>query len=199
MADRVINVLLAGTGGQGIVLASRIIAHCALKSGFDVKESEIHGMAQRGGSVIGQVRFGGKVYSPSIPTGEADIMLALEEMEALRYLHYLKPEGIVILNEKQIVPPALDVNQYPQNVLSRIKEKGHKAIPLKAQDVAQKLGSSKVENSVLLGVLSLFLPFEEEIWRETITQSVPGKTVDLNIRAFEEGRVLGEKLLQSQS
>lgn len=193
------NVLLAGTGGQGIVLASRIIAHCALKSGFDVKESEIHGMAQRGGSVIGQVRFGKKVYSPSIPTGEADIMLALEEMEALRYIHYLKPEGIVILNEKQIVPPALDVNQYPQNVLSRIKERGHKAIPLKAQDVAQKLGSSKVENSVLLGVLSLFLPFEEKIWRETIAQSVPEKTVDLNIRAFEEGRALGEKLLQSQS
>ncbi|MCS7199793.1 MAG: indolepyruvate oxidoreductase subunit beta [Caldimicrobium sp.] len=197
MSKEVVNIILAGTGGQGIVLASRIIAHCALKSGYEVKESEIHGMAQRGGSVIGQVRFGKRVFAPTIPVGEGDLMLALEEMEALRYLHYVNPEGVVILNQKQIVPPALSPEQYPKEVLNRIKAKGYKVLALKAQDIAQRLGSSKVENSVLLGVLSLFLPFELDHWKETIAQAVPSDMIELNLKAFEEGRAFGEKILSS--
>lgn len=189
------NVLLAGTGGQGIVLASRIIAWTAFKSGYDVKESEIHGMAQRGGSVIGQVRFGRKVYSPSIPMGYADIMLALEEMEALRYLHYLRPEAIVILNIRRVVPPSITEEEYPKDVEERIRARGHRLISVPAPEIAQNLGSSRVENSVLLGVLSLHLPFEIQKWEEVIAESVPPKTVEINLTAFREGRNFGEKLL----
>jgi len=197
MKEKITNLILVGTGGQGIVLASRIIAWCAFKSGFDVKESEIHGMAQRGGSVIGQIRFGEKVYSPSIPVGKAHIMLALEEMEALRYSYFLKKEGTIILNLKQILPPSLDPSLYPQNVSEKLKEKGYKVFEIKAEELAKSLGSTKIENTVLLGVLSLLLPFPVEIWKEVLRNSVPEKMVELNIKAFEEGRNLGEKILQS--
>lgn len=195
----VISILLAGTGGQGIVLASRIIALCAFKSGFEVKESEIHGMAQRGGSVIGQIRFGKKVYSPTIPLGSADIMLGLEELEALRYLHYLKEKATVILNRKQILPAGLDSSRYPQDVVERVKNKGFQVIEIDAGEIAKNLGSSKVENTVLLGVLSLFLPFERSIWKEVLKEVIPQKLLELNLKAFDEGAFLGEKILQSQN
>jgi len=182
-----------------LVLASRILAWCAFKSGFDVKESEIHGMAQRGGSVIGQIRFGKKVHSPSIPTGGAHIMLALEELEALRYLHFLKNGGKIILNLKQILPASLEPSLYPENVSEQLREKGYKVFPVKAEEIAKTLGSVKIENTVLLGVLSLLLPFSTEIWKEVLTNSVPSKMVDLNLKAFEEGKKVGEKILQSSN
>jgi len=199
MEKETFNLLLAGTGGQGIVLASRIIAQCAFKSGFEVKESEIHGMAQRGGSVIGQLRFGKKVFSPTIPLGEAELMLALEELEALRYLPYLKEEATIILNLKKIPPAGLDLSQYPQEVTQRIKKRGFKVFEVKAEEVAKALGSSKVENTVLLGVLSLLLPFKKEVWEEVMREALPEKFLELNLKAFEEGRNLGEKILQSQN
>ncbi|MBO8143491.1 MAG: indolepyruvate oxidoreductase subunit beta [Thermodesulfobacterium sp.] len=199
MNKEVTNLVLVGTGGQGIVLASRILAWCAFKSGFDVKESEIHGMAQRGGSVIGQIRFGKKVHSPSIPTGGAHIMLALEELEALRYLHFLKNGGKIILNLKQILPASLEPSLYPENVSEQLREKGYKVFPVKAEEIAKTLGSVKIENTVLLGVLSLLLPFSTEIWKEVLTNSVPSKMVDLNLKAFEEGKKVGEKILQSSN
>ncbi|MGC8872074.1 MAG: indolepyruvate oxidoreductase subunit beta [Caldimicrobium sp.] len=197
--QEVMNILLSGTGGQGIVLASRIIALCAFKSGFEVKQSEIHGMAQRGGSVIGQIRFGKRVYSPIISLGTADLMLALEELEALRYLYYVKEKGIIILNEKKILPAGLDPTQYPEDILERIKSKGYRVITIKAGEVAKDLGSSKVENTVLLGVLSLFLPFERRTWEETLKETLPEKFYELNLKAFEEGVRLGEKILQSEN
>jgi len=199
MNKEVTSLVLVGTGGQGIVLASRILAWCAFKSGFDVKESEIHGMAQRGGSVIGQIRFGKKVHSPSIPTGGAHIMLALEELEALRYLHFLKNGGKIILNLKQILPASLEPSLYPENVSEQLREKGYKVFPVKAEEIAKTLGSVKIENTVLLGVLSLLLPFSTEIWKEVLTNSVPSKMVDLNLKAFEEGKKVGEKILQSSN
>jgi indolepyruvate ferredoxin oxidoreductase beta subunit len=199
MERETFNLLLAGTGGQGIVLASRIIAQCAFESGFEVKESEIHGMAQRGGSVIGQLRFGKKVFSPTIPLGEAELMLALEELEALRYLPYLKEEATIILNLKKIPPAGLDLSQYPQEVTQRIKKRGFKVFEIKAEEVAKALGSSKVENTVLLGVLSLLLPFKKEVWEEVMREAIPEKFLELNLKAFEEGRNLGEKILQSQN
>jgi indolepyruvate ferredoxin oxidoreductase beta subunit len=199
MKNQITNLILVGTGGQGIVFASRIIAWCAFKSGFDVKESEIHGMAQRGGSVIGQVRFGKKVFSPSIPTGEAHIMLALEEMEALRYSHFLKNKGLIILNLKQTPPPSLDPSFYPKNVSEQLKIKGYKVLEIKAEDLAKNLGSTKIENTILLGVLSLFLPFSVEIWKEVLTNFVPQKFVNLNLKAFEEGRNFAKKILQSRN
>ena len=121
---KVTNLILVGTGGQGIVLASRIIAWVAFISGCDVKEREIHGMAQRGGSVIGHLRFGEKVYSPIIPFGSADNLLSLEELEALRYLQFLKKDGILILNRKKILPAGITEEAYPQNVEEILKEKG---------------------------------------------------------------------------
>lgn len=199
MNKEVTSLVLVGTGGQGIVLASRILAWCAFKSGFDVKESEIHGMAQRGGSVIGQIRFGKKVHSPSIPTGGAHIMLALEELEALRYLHFLKDGGKIILNLKQILPASLEPSLYPENASEQLREKGYKVFPVKAEEIAKTLGSVKIENTVLLGVLSLLLPFSTKIWKEVLTNSVPSKMVDLNLKAFEEGKKVGEKILQSSN
>ncbi|MCS7215337.1 MAG: indolepyruvate oxidoreductase subunit beta [Thermodesulfovibrio sp.] len=186
------NIIISGTGGQGIVLASRIIAQVAFSNGLDVKESEIHGMAQRGGSVIGHIRFGQIVYSPNIPSGMADIMIALEELEALRYLHFLKSKGMVILNKKKI-PPAMVEKDYPEDIEHQIKNKGFIVNSIEAEKVAKELGNTKVENSVILGFLSIFLPFKEESWHEVIKKSVPAKTIDINIKAFNEGRRLAKE------
>ncbi|WP_273040324.1 indolepyruvate oxidoreductase subunit beta [Thermodesulfovibrio thiophilus] len=187
------NIILSGTGGQGIVLASRIIAQVAFISGFDVKESELHGMAQRGGSVIGHVRFGDIVYSPTIPAGMADIMVSFEELEALRYLYFLKPEGIVILNRKKVIPAMIQDNEYPNNVEFLIKKQGFNVKYIDAEKIAKNIGNPKVENSVILGYLSIFLPFKETAWHEVITKSVPPKTIELNLKAFNKGRRLAEE------
>jgi indolepyruvate ferredoxin oxidoreductase beta subunit len=189
----VTNIIISGTGGQGIVLASRIIAETAFRSGFDVKESEIHGMAQRGGSVVGHIRFGNKVFSPHIPYQSGDIMVALEEVEAIRYLSFLKPEGIIILNKKKIPPAGKDLNSYPKNIESFLTQNGFRVLSVDAEAKAKELGNIKVENSVILGILSIFLPFSEDLWIEVIRNSVPSKTIDLNINAFKEGRRLAEK------
>ncbi len=191
------NIIIAGTGGQGIVLASRIIAHVAFQSGYDVKESELHGMAQRGGSVLGHIRFGKKVFSPAIPYGEADILVALEEMEAVRYLRFLKPSGIVILNRKKIPPAALENVDYPENIEKFLRDNKFKVFPIDAEKVAKELGNVKVENSVVIGFLSAFLDCKldckEEDWLDVIKNSVPPKTVELNIKAFQEGRRLAKE------
>ncbi|GAB5046259.1 indolepyruvate oxidoreductase subunit beta [Thermodesulfovibrio sp. TK110] len=184
------NIILSGTGGQGIVLASRIIAHVAFQSGYDVKESEIHGMAQRGGSVISHIRFGDKVFSPQIPAGEAHIMIALEELEALRYIQFLKNGGAVILNRKKILPSMAEEKDYPQDVENLLQQKGFIVIAVEGEKIAKQLGNPRVENSVILGILSAVLSFKEEIWHDVISKAVPPKTVELNIKAFNEGRRL---------
>lgn len=199
MEELIKNIIFAGTGGQGIVSASRILAWCVFKSGYEVKESEIHGMAQRGGAVFGFLRYGKKVNSPQIPKGTGDLMIAMEEMEALRYLSYLKEGALVILNKKRIIPPSLEPSQYPQGVPERLSKKGFRVIEVSAEEIAKSLGSSKVENIVLLGVISHILPIKEEVWKEVISEFFPKKVVDLNLKAFHEGRKLGEKLFQSQN
>ncbi len=199
MEKRGMNVILVGTGGQGIVSASRILAWCAFKSGYDVKESEIHGMAQRGGTVFGFIRFGEKVHSPIVPDGEGDLMLALEEMEALRYLHLLKPKGTIVLNKKQIPPAHLDPSQYPKDIAETLRKKGYRVIEVEASEAAKNLGSSKVENVYLLGIISPQLPFPEEIWKEVLENFLPKQMLEVNLRAFEEGRALGNKVFQSQN
>ncbi len=188
-----VNIIMAGTGGQGIVLASRIIAQVAFQSGFDIKESELHGMAQRGGSVVGHIRFGQKVYSPAIPAGQADILVALEEMEAIRYLPFLKKSGKIIFNRKKITPAMAEDNQYPESIENSLKEKNFCVYAIDAEKIARDLGTPKVENSVILGFLSVFLSFDDKIWLEVIKESVPPKTVDLNIKAFQEGRRLAKE------
>jgi indolepyruvate ferredoxin oxidoreductase beta subunit len=188
----VTSILLAGVGGQGIVLASKILAKCAFTAGFMVKESELHGMAQRGGSVISHVRFGENVYSPLIPIGKADFMVALEELEGLRYTYFLKPSAQVILNTKQVVPSIMvPVNsKYPENVKQKLEDQGFRVDAISALDIARELGNLKVENIILVGALSSYLPFTLEHWEKTIEESVPSKTVELNIRAFKTGREL---------
>ncbi len=195
------DIVIVGTGGQGIVLASRMLAAAAFLSDLDVKESEIHGMAQRGGSVIGHIRFGEKVYSPTIPVGMADLILALEEMEALRYVHFLKKEGVILLNKKRILPAGLKKEDYPEDVEEKLKARGVRLFSLNGEELARELGNLRVENTLFLGVLSAWLPFHENTWEEVIKKSVPSKSLEVNLKAFYKGRELGEgwKLLEQRS
>ena len=184
------SILLAGVGGQGIVLASKILAKCAFTAGFMVKESELHGMAQRGGSVISHVRFGEEVYSPLIPRGKADFMVALEELEGLRYTYFLKSSAQVILNSKQVAPSIItpENSRYPENIKQKMEARGFRVDTVKALEIAKELGNLKVENIILVGALSRYLPFTMADWQKTIEESVPAKTIEINIKAFETGR-----------
>jgi indolepyruvate ferredoxin oxidoreductase beta subunit len=187
---KITSVLFAGVGGQGIILASTILAKCAFMQGLSVKESELHGMAQRGGSVISHVRFGEEVFSPLIPKAGADFLVALEELEGLRNLHYLKSTGIVILNTKQVVPHTADQanNPYPQDVAKKIETEGFRVIPADSLAIAREVGNMKVENVIMTGALSSYLEFPMEAWEIAISESVPQKTVSMNIEAFRKGR-----------
>jgi indolepyruvate ferredoxin oxidoreductase, beta subunit len=184
------NVLFSGVGGQGIILASKILTKCAFVSGYMVKESELHGMAQRGGSVTSHVRFGEEVYSPLIHRGKADFMVALEELEGLRYAYYLKPDGKVILNRKKIVPSSVNpaVAPYPEDVKSQLESMGFHVDSVNALEIATTLGNPKVENIIVMGVLSRYMPFPLAIWETVIKESVPPKTIEINLTAFNKGR-----------
>jgi indolepyruvate ferredoxin oxidoreductase, beta subunit len=184
------SVLFAGVGGQGIILASAILAKAAFINGLMVKESELHGMAQRGGSVISHVRFGSEVHSPLIPRAAADFLVALEELEGLRNLSYLKPAGIVVLSNKQIVPPSADqiTNPYPSDALKSMETEGFRVYAFDSLAVAREVGNLKVENVIMVGALSTFLEFPMDAWEQAISQSVPQKTVQINIDAFKKGR-----------
>ena len=184
------NVLFSGVGGQGIILASRILAKCAFISGYMVKESELHGMAQRGGSVTSHVRFGEEVYSPLIHKGKADFLVALEELEGLRYAYYLKPNGKVILNQKRIMPSSInpDIAPYPEDVKSQLESMGFHVDSVNALEIATTLGNPKVENIIVMGVLSRYMPFPLAIWETVIKESVPPKTIEINLTAFNKGR-----------
>jgi indolepyruvate ferredoxin oxidoreductase, beta subunit len=185
------SVLFAGVGGQGIILASTILAKCAFNRGLMVKQSELHGMAQRGGSVISHVRFGEEVYSPLIPRGRADYLVALEELEGLRYNFYLNPGGTVILNKKRVVPPTADAikNPYPEDVKKRLEGGRFKVVEIDALEIAKSVGNPKVENVIIIGALSTYMEaFPLEAWEKAVQESVPPKTVEINIKAFNEGR-----------
>ncbi len=186
------NVLFAGVGGQGIILASKILTTCAFLSGFRVKESELHGMAQRGGSVTSHVRFGDEVHSPLIPVGKADFLVALEELEGLRYAYYLKPDATVILNRKRVIPPHLNpsVGGYPDDVEAQLRAMNVHLQTVKAVEIANEMGNPKLENIIVMGVLSRYLPFIQSVWESVIKESVPVKTVDINLMAFRRGREL---------
>jgi len=188
------NVLFSGVGGQGIILASKILTRCAFISGYSVKESELHGMAQRGGSVISHVRFGDEVYSPLIPKGKADFLVALEELEGLRYAYYLKPYGNVILNHRKVIPFTVNPasNPYPEDVKSKLISMGFHVDSVNAMEIANEMGNSKLENIIILGILSRYMPFTISAWEKTIRESVPPKTIEINIEAFKKGRELLE-------
>lgn len=188
------NVLMAGVGGQGVVLASDILAQVAANAGMDVKKSEVHGMAQRGGAVSCHLRFGNKVWSAFIKRGQADVLLAFEEMEGLRWQVFLKPDGVAIVNRLQIIPPASfsKGQSYPAEPLDEFKKNVKHLHVVEANRLALEMGNPKLANSVLLGVLSLFLPFPAEAWEKEIAGRVPKATVEINLKAFLKGRGLAQ-------
>lgn len=183
------SVIIVGVGGQGTLLASRLLGNAMMNEGYDVKVSEVHGMSQRGGSVVTYVRFGDKVYSPVIEQGEADIVLAFEQLEAARFLSWLKKDGSVVVNTQQIDPMSVVTGtaQYPQGLIDSIKAQGAKVLALDALSLAEQAGSVKAVNVVLIGAMAKRLGFEKDIWLHAIEETVPPKFLDMNKKAFELG------------
>ncbi|MBR4932947.1 MAG: indolepyruvate oxidoreductase subunit beta [Clostridia bacterium] len=184
------NVMIVGVGGQGSLLASKLLGRLLLTKGYDIKVSEVHGMSQRGGSVVTYVRFGDKVYSPIIDRGEADFIVSFELLEAARYTEYLKPDGRIVTNTQQInpMPVITGAAEYPSDLDSKMKAAGINIDAFDALSLAEKAGSSKAVNLVLLGKLSRYFVFPVEEWMEAIEQSVPEKFLEMNKCAFMLGR-----------
>lgn len=182
------NIMLCGVGGQGTILASKVLSTCLVDSGYDVKMSEIHGMSQRGGSVTTQVRYGTKVNSPIIGKGSADILVSFEAMEALRYLNQIKPEGKVVVNDYKIPSSTIlsGLEEYPGDVIEIVKAKANTTV-IDAEKIALSLGNSKVMNMVLLGSLVKLMDLESLDWKSAINKCVKPSFVDLNINALNEG------------
>ncbi|GAA0775659.1 indolepyruvate oxidoreductase subunit beta [Clostridium subterminale] len=183
------NILFIGVGGQGTILASKILSEGLLRNGYDVKMSEVHGMAQRGGSVTTQVRFGEKVYSPLIEKGKADAIVAFEKSEALRALPYLKEGGHLIVNDYEIhpVPVLIGLEKYPEGVNDVLKSTAENTVIIKAAEIAKELGNMKAQNVVLLGALLKALDIKEVNWEEVVASLVPAKAVELNKKALVAG------------
>ena len=188
------SVLIVGVGGQGTLLASRLLGSPMMDLGYDVKVSEVHGMSQRGGSVETYVRYGEKVYSPVIDPGEADIVLAFEQLEAARFLPFLKKGGVVVTNTQKIdpMPVVTGAAQYPQGLLEAIEGQGARLLALDALSLAEQAGSVKAVNVVLIGAMAKSLGTEKEIWLKTIEKTVPPKFVEMNKKAFTLGYEAGE-------
>ncbi len=188
------SVLIVGVGGQGTLLASRLLGSAMVDLGYDVKVSEVHGMSQRGGSVETYVRYGEKVYSPVIDPGEADIVLAFEQLEAARFLPFLKKGGVVVTNTQKIdpMPVVTGAAQYPQGLLEAIEGQGARLLALDALSLAEQAGSVKAVNVVLIGAMAKSLGTEKEIWLKTIEKTVPPKFVEMNKKAFTLGYEAGE-------
>ena len=180
--------MIVGVGGQGTLLTSRIIGKAALSCGYDVKISEVHGMAQRGGSVVTFVRFGEKVHEPVVEEGQADVIIAFERLEALRYAHFLKKDGVLIVNDCRIDPMTVVIGaaKYPENILEGLKSE-HNVYAIDALSHALELGNSKVLNSVVLGYAADAIGFDKETWLDTVAATVPQKTVEINKSAFLRG------------
>jgi len=185
------NVIIAGVGGQGVVLAGNIIGEAAMASGYDVKKTDSLGMAQRGGSVISHLRMADRVFSPLINQGEADILLAFEKLEAARWSHYLKPSGIAIINNQALPPLSVNLGNehYPgdEEIVNIIKQQTVNLYIIDGIRIVMELGNVKTLNVLMLGCLSHFIPFTNEVWRSSIIQNLPSKVLDFNMNAFEIG------------
>ncbi len=199
--DRTTNVLIVGVGGQGVIMVSKVLALMCQKNGYQVKQSEVHGMAKRGGSVFSHVRFGSEVWSPTIPAGEADVLLALEWAEGLRWLNYLEPtDGTFITDTQHIVPPFACLNRkrgadrvYSKETPAEIVAEVANGLALDATSMATDLGNPRASNTVLLGTLSTALDFPVEEWLDVISEFVPPKTIEINRQAFMTGRDWSER------
>jgi indolepyruvate ferredoxin oxidoreductase, beta subunit len=192
MSTDITNILLVGVGGQGILLASEILAETVMLAGFDVKKSEIHGMSQRGGSVVSHVRYGREVFSPIVPEGEGDILFGFELMETSRYLSLLKPGGTVIANDLRIATPSILMGQesYPEGLAESIRARFPDFLLLDGQKLATEAGNPRAANTVLLGAVSKRLHIAETYWLEALQKMVPPKALDINRKAFMLGRGL---------
>jgi indolepyruvate ferredoxin oxidoreductase beta subunit len=184
------NILVAGVGGQGVILASDIMSEVFMEAGYDVKKSEVHGMAMRGGIVTSHFRFGKKVYSPLIKEGEVDILFAFEQLEGLRWINYLRPNGKIVMNNNKVNPPAVNLGEmeYPKAIPEIIHSKIKDFYLIKGTEIAFQLGDVRAANVVLLGAISKFFEVGEDLWLNTIMKYLPRKAHELNRRAFSTGR-----------
>ena len=184
------NIMIVGVGGQGTLLASKMLGHLLLGQGYDVKVSEVHGMSQRGGSVVTYVRYGDKVYSPVIDEGEADYIVSFEQLEAARWMGYLKPGGVIVTNTQKTdpMPVITGATVYPENLIEKMRETGAKVDAMDALPMAEKAGTSKAVNLVLMGRLSRYFEFEDTVWQEAINACVPEKFLEMNRKAFALGK-----------
>jgi indolepyruvate ferredoxin oxidoreductase beta subunit len=191
---KTMNVSLVGVGGQGILLTSDILAKTAALAGLDVKKSEIHGMAQRGGSVISQVRFGEKVFSPIITDGTSDLLVSFERLEALRWRHLLAAGAKVLINDMSMTPVTVSSGQQPAvtDLDERLRAEYPGALFIDAMAIAEGVGNTRAMNMVIAGALSTLTPFDAEVWEQAIRERVPGKLLEMNIKAFEAGRAAAQ-------
>ena len=183
------NIIIVGVGGQGSLLASKLMGCVLLSEGFDAKVSEVHGMSQRGGAVVTYVRYGDKVYSPIVDAGQAELIVSFELLEAARWLDHLAPGGRVVTNTQQIdpIPVITGAVKYPENLVEKMKSTGVEVDAFDALALAEKAGSSKAVNIVMMGRLSKYFPFSKETWVKALEETVPAKFLELNLRAFEAG------------
>lgn len=186
------NILICGVGGQGLVVTTNILSQVAFLEGFDIKTSDVIGLSQRGGMVFGSVRFGEVVHSALIPENEVDMLIALEKLEGLRWSNNVKKNGLVVLNQSITYPNRvlIEKEQYPENIDELLKNKKLTVLSIFAKDMAKNLGNKNVENTILLGSLSNYLPFSEENWLKALNDIFPKKLLDINIKAFSLGRNL---------
>lgn len=184
----VTNVLVAGVGGQGVILSSEILALAALAHGLDVKQGEFHGVAQRGGAVFSHVRFGDRVHSPLAARGQVDYLLALEQLEALRYAHFLRSDGTVILNDHRVEPArTADLRPYPENAPDFLRDRGFNVVVVPATREAIEMGNYRAANVILLGALAAHLEIPLAVWNKTLDDRIPPQLLELNRRAFAAG------------
>lgn len=179
------NIMIVGVGGQGTLLTSRILGGIITQAGYDVKLSEVHGMAQRGGSVVTFVRYGDKVYEPIVEEGQADVLIAFEKLEALRYAHFLKKDGVLIVNDQKISPMTVVTGaaQYPADIIKKLSQK-HNVVSIDAMAEAKKLGNTRCFNVIILGLAAKSMDFTKEQWLNVIAATVPPKTIEINQKAF---------------
>jgi indolepyruvate ferredoxin oxidoreductase beta subunit len=185
------NILIVGVGGQGVLLASEIISAVAMNAGLDVKKSEVHGMSQRGGVVSSHVRIDDRVYSPTIAYGEADFLMSFEQAEALRAVDWMRKDGIAIVSRTTLVPAIVTSTKgmtYPHDAVEQLQRKVKRVIPVAADTIAGELGNPRLVNTILLGVLSNYLPFKQEQWIDAMKTQIKAKLVDINLTAFAKGR-----------
>ena len=191
MSDNKFDILIVGVGGQGVLLASEIISEVSMNFGLDVKKSEVHGMSQRGGIVSSHIKIAPKVYSPTLHYGQADILMAFEQAEGLRALDWMHKDGVAIVSTTTLVPAIVTSSRkftYPDDAIAGMKKKADKVIGVQADKIAAELGNPRLVNTILLGVMSNYTPFEKDLWTDVIKSRVKAKFVDINLTAFDRGR-----------